>query len=198
MREFPKKYLLQRVPKSRIETIYGGHEAKCSLLTEAEVIAYLHKDCKDDRYYDIVDVSEVYSLTKLYVKEDYLFDKDGVEIKLLTLSAAARGLAFKGFVRDDGSQIMTQRSENDSNWTVGEMLINGILYQYNVKHFEEPSVFGYGNGKASKIWIHQYGKGCVFNFDRGHDLDIGDTQDLDAAETASAQAALDMLLDFYN
>ena len=73
-------------------------------------------------------------------------------------------------------------------WTCGELEYNGRVYKYNVKHFEEPSIFGYEEGKASKIWIQREGIE-VFNFDRGMDREPVD---------ADTEAVLQMLLDKFN
>ena len=73
-------------------------------------------------------------------------------------------------------------------WTQGVINYNGKAYRYSVKHFEEPSVFGYEEGRASKIWIQWEGIE-VFNFDRGDDVPCADKD---------TEAVLQMLLDKYN
>ena len=73
-------------------------------------------------------------------------------------------------------------------WTQGVINYNGKAYRYSVKHFEEPSVFGYEEGRASKIWIQREGIE-VFNFDRGMDREPVDTD---------TKAVLQMLLDKFN
>ena len=40
-------------------------------------------------------------------------------------------------------------------------------------HFDEPSEFGYNEGRASKIWIERDGR-TVFNYDRGMDIKAAD------------------------
>lgn len=50
-------------------------------------------------------------------------------------------------------------------WTKGK--IDGFNYQ--VKHFDEGSVFGIDEGKISKLWIAKDGK-TVANYDRGWDI----------------------------
>lgn len=52
-------------------------------------------------------------------------------------------------------------------WTQDTITYNGKAYRYAVKHFEEPSEFGYNEGRASKIWIERGGR-TVFNYDRGY------------------------------
>ena len=73
-------------------------------------------------------------------------------------------------------------------WTCDELEYNGRVYKYNVKHFAEPSIFGYEEGRASKIWIQRDGIE-VFNFDRGMDREPVD---------ADTEAVLQMLLDKFN
>jgi hypothetical protein len=73
-------------------------------------------------------------------------------------------------------------------WTHGTINYNGSAYRYSVKHFEEPSEFGYKEGRASKIWIGRDGIE-VFNYDRGMDREPAD---------ADTEAVLRMLLDKFN
>ena len=58
-------------------------------------------------------------------------------------------------------------------WTQGTINYNGRAYRYSVKHFDEPSEFGYNEGRASKIWIEKKKK-KVFNYDRGMDIKKAD------------------------
>lgn len=64
----------------------------------------------------------------------------------------------------------------------------GKAYRYAVKHFEEPSEFGYNEGRASKIWIER-NRETVFNYDRGMDVMAADKD---------TKAVLQMLLDKFN
>lgn len=73
-------------------------------------------------------------------------------------------------------------------WTQGVINYNGKAYRYSIKHFEEPSIFGYEEGRASKIWIQRDGIE-VFNFDRGDDVPCADPD---------TEAVLQMLLDKFN
>lgn len=73
-------------------------------------------------------------------------------------------------------------------WSQGIITHNGKAYRYSVKHYDEPSQFGYNEGRASKIWI-QRGSVEVFNFDRGDDVFPADKD---------TEAVLQMLLDKYN
>ena len=58
-------------------------------------------------------------------------------------------------------------------WTQGTINYNGRAYRYSVKHFDEPSEFGYNEGRASKIWIERDGR-TVFNYARGMDIKAAD------------------------
>ncbi len=73
-------------------------------------------------------------------------------------------------------------------WSQGIINYNGKVYRYCVKHYEEPSIFGYNDGRASKIWISRDDIE-VFNFDRGDDVPCAD---------ADTETVLQMLLDKYN
>lgn len=73
-------------------------------------------------------------------------------------------------------------------WTQGIINYNGKAYRYCVKHYEEPSIFGYNEGKASKIWISRDDIE-VFNYDRRDDVPCSD---------ADTEAVLQMLLDKFN
>ncbi|HRR78321.1 MAG TPA: hypothetical protein P5191_16195 [Ruminococcus sp.] len=81
-----------------------------------------------------------------------------------------------------------RKNEVTTMWTQGVINYNGKAYRYSIKHFEEPSVFGYEEGRASKIWIQRDGIE-VFNFDRGDDVPCADKD---------TEAVLQMLLDKYN
>ncbi|MBQ8923049.1 MAG: hypothetical protein IJ060_12995 [Oscillospiraceae bacterium] len=73
-------------------------------------------------------------------------------------------------------------------WSQGVLNFNGRAYRYCVKHYEEPSIFGYNEGRASKIWISRDDIE-VFNFDRGDDVPCAD---------AETETVLQMLLDKFN
>ena len=73
-------------------------------------------------------------------------------------------------------------------WTQGTINYNRKAYRYSLKHFDEPSEFGYNEGRASKIWIERDGR-TVFNFDRGMDIKAADRD---------TKAVLEMLLKKFN
>ncbi|MBR2088479.1 MAG: hypothetical protein IJ906_15410 [Oscillospiraceae bacterium] len=73
-------------------------------------------------------------------------------------------------------------------WSQGVPNFNGRAYRYCVKHYEEPSIFGYNEGRASKIWISRDDIE-VFNYDRGDDVSCAD---------ADTEVVLQMLLDTFN
>lgn len=73
-------------------------------------------------------------------------------------------------------------------WTQGEIRYKGRNYKYCMKHFEEPSEFGYDEGRVSKLNIIR-DKIEVFNYDRGMDIEPAD---------ADTEAVLKMILDKYN
>ena len=82
-------------------------------------------------------------------------------------------------------------------WTEGTIQVGTSIFHYWVKHYEEPSTFGYEEGRASKISLRRNGK-TVFNFDRGMDIPPEDeetetyasTRDRDVADAEHALRAL--------
>ena len=53
-------------------------------------------------------------------------------------------------------------------WTVGTAACGGVEYKFNVKHYDEPSVFGINHGRISKLWLRrQRETRAVLSFDRG-------------------------------
>ena len=57
---------------------------------------------------------------------------------------------------------------NNLGWTVGTVTWNGIIYDFNVKHFDEPSQYGIKGGRISKLWLRRQGDvEPRLNYDRG-------------------------------
>ena len=54
-------------------------------------------------------------------------------------------------------------------WKHGKFKINGIIYQWCAKVYDEPSEFGINNGRVSKLEIRR-GDTTVLNYDRGWDI----------------------------
>ena len=73
-------------------------------------------------------------------------------------------------------------------WTEGTIRVGASVFHYWVKHYEEPSIYGYEEGRASKISLRRNGK-TVFNFDRGMDI---------PPEDEETETALAILLKQYN
>ena len=49
-------------------------------------------------------------------------------------------------------------------WTEGSIKIGTSVFHYWVKHYGEPSIYGYEEGRASKIMLKRNGE-IVFNFE---------------------------------
>ena len=81
-----------------------------------------------------------------------------------------------------------RKLEEKTMWTEGTIQVGKIIFHYWVKHYEEPSTFGYEEGRASKISLRRNGK-TVFNFDRGMDI---------PPEDEETETALAILLKQYN
>ena len=73
-------------------------------------------------------------------------------------------------------------------WTEGTIQVGTSIFHYWEKHYEEPSTFGYEEGRASKISLRRNGK-TVFNFDRGMYI---------PPEDEETKTALAILLKQYN
>ena len=73
-------------------------------------------------------------------------------------------------------------------WTKGKITVEGVTFEYWMKHFEEPSCFGINEGRISKLELREGGK-VVLNYDRGWDI---------RPRTKKAKAALEQLLKEFN
>ena len=81
-----------------------------------------------------------------------------------------------------------RKQEEKTMWTEGTIRVGASVFHYWVKHYEEPSIYGYEEGRASKITLRRNAE-TVFNFDRG--LDVPPTD-------AETETALAILLKQYN
>ena len=81
-----------------------------------------------------------------------------------------------------------RKPEEKTMWTEGTIRVGASVFHYWVKHYEEPSIYGYEEGRASKITLRRNAE-TVFNFDRG--LDVPPTD-------AETETALAILLKQYN
>ena len=81
-----------------------------------------------------------------------------------------------------------RKQEEKTLWTEGTIRVGTSVFHYWVKHYEEPSIYGYEEGRASKITLRRNAE-TVFNFDRG--LDVPPTD-------AETETALAILLKQYN
>ena len=57
-----------------------------------------------------------------------------------------------------------------SGWKEGTIGVNGEVFHYWVKVYEEPSRFGIDEGRISKLMLKRGGK-VVCNYDRGWDIE---------------------------
>lgn len=78
-------------------------------------------------------------------------------------------------------------------WSKGTVKVptedgKNTVLKYRVKHYSEPSEWGYEGGRASKIWLQQDGKE-VYCFERG---------EVTPLQTKEAKIALEALLKKYN
>lgn len=54
-------------------------------------------------------------------------------------------------------------------WKEGTLGVNGDIFHYWVKQYEEPSQFGIEGGRVSKLTLKRKGQ-IVCNYDRGWDI----------------------------
>lgn len=69
-------------------------------------------------------------------------------------------------------------------WKDGSIRINGDIFHYWMKQFEEGSEFGIDGGRISKLMLKRDGK-VVVNYDRGWDVKPSDK---------NTQLALELIL----
>ena len=59
-------------------------------------------------------------------------------------------------------------SRANDNWTKGTATCNGVTYDFQIKHFDEPSEYGIDSGRISKLWMRRRGDAqAVLGYDRG-------------------------------
>ena len=78
------------------------------------------------------------------------------------------------------------------NWTKGTAVLYGKIYQFEIKHFEEPSDYGIDGGRISKLWIAPKPgdfRDTIANYDRGWDV---------RPMNADAKAVYKAILDKFN
>ena len=73
-------------------------------------------------------------------------------------------------------------------WKEGTLGVNGDIFHYWVKQYEEPSQFGIEGGRVSKLMLKRKGQ-IVCNYDRGWDIRPVDE---------NTEVALRILLKDYN
>ena len=73
-------------------------------------------------------------------------------------------------------------------WKEGTLGVNGDIFHYWVKQYEEPSQFGIEGGRVSKLTLKRKGQ-IVCNYDRGWDIRPVDE---------NTEVALRILLKDYN
>ena len=59
------------------------------------------------------------------------------------------------------------------NWTKGTATCNGVTYDFQIKHFDEPSEYGIDSGRISRLWMRRRGDAqAVLGYDRGWQRDF--------------------------
>lgn len=73
-------------------------------------------------------------------------------------------------------------------WTMGKMKVGKRTVRYEVKHFDEGSIYGIHEGRISKLWF-RFDDGEEVNYDREWDI---------RPKTADAKEVLRQLLKKFN
>ncbi len=63
-------------------------------------------------------------------------------------------------------------------WRDGKFIINGIVYEWCAKVYDEPSEYGINNGRVSKLEIRKNNR-AVLNYDRGWDIKPDNDADIE-------------------
>ena len=52
--------------------------------------------------------------------------------------------------------------------SAGTATVNGVVHDFQIKHYDESSVYGIAHGRVSKLWLRRRGDAhAVLSFDRG-------------------------------
>lgn len=65
---------------------------------------------------------------------------------------------------------MIKETQKWNNWKIGKVEVNGKVYKYGIKHFDEPSKYGIKQGRISKLFLENSDGKLVVNYDRGWDI----------------------------
>lgn len=85
-------------------------------------------------------------------------------------------------------KVQEQSVDKDRLWHEGSLKVNGSIFRYWVKQYDEGSIYGIDEGRVSKLTIKRDGKE-VCNYDRGWDIE---------PEDDNTKLALEILLHEYN
>ena len=58
-------------------------------------------------------------------------------------------------------------------WNNGTATIAGTTYKINAKVYAEPSEYGIGGGRVSKLWVSDPATGHTYEYDRGDEWGTG-------------------------
>ena len=82
----------------------------------------------------------------------------------------------------------TKEKEDKAMWDRGIIEIEGIKVHYEVKHFDEGSVFGIDEGRISKLWCMAENE-IILHYERGWDV---------KPQTELAEKVLEILVKKFN
>lgn len=81
------------------------------------------------------------------------------------------------------------KKEGKTMWTTTTIRVNETKYTAYIKHFDDPSEFGIGGGRISKLQLKDEDGRTVVNYDRGWDI---------RPETIQQEAAVETILRGWN
>ena len=58
-------------------------------------------------------------------------------------------------------------------WNNGTATIDGVTYRVEAKVYAEPSEYGIGGGRVSKLWVKDAATGSTYEYDRGDEWGAG-------------------------
>lgn len=85
-------------------------------------------------------------------------------------------------------KVQEQSVDKDRLWHEGSLKVNGSIFRYWVKQYDEGSIYGIDEGRISKLTMKRDGKE-VLSYDRGWDIE---------PEDDDTKLALEILLHEYN
>ena len=63
---------------------------------------------------------------------------------------------------------LIHETRDDGGLTKGTAVCDGTAYEFQIKHYDEPSEHGIDGGRISKLWLRRWGENhATISYDRG-------------------------------